>query len=718
MEDKKLADVLELILAQINQMAQNLGDRRKDLARAHKDIWAETPIIRNMDDVLNLTMISSEIAQHEREYAAAHTRLGQLKSMLSSPYFARIDFLEDGYDDILTVYIGKHSLYDGTDFHIYDWRAPISSLYYDYGVGKASFIANDNEITGEITLKRQYQIENGKLVYMFDSDLAIDDEILKLELSRASDGRVKSIIHTIQQEQNKAIRSESPRLLVMGPAGSGKTSVGLHRLAFLLYKHRGSLTSAKVRIFSPSPVFASYIDGIIPELGEDNVQTLDFPTLLSDYYSSYDLFSDNLEQIDFLQTASENDPRRKWIAEKSSPEFVSFLEEYIRSYSPALDEDICFNRDIVCDRSRIAALYQDRTSAGTIKTKTARVLEFVSRSHEEYFADNKRAVTDFFNSINDENLSDGIVRHRFDEQKNIVLSDLRNRLLPDTKKLYSRALRTWAKKKVDTRPLYWEKLLYEDALVLFYMDILMGKVPKDNQVKHILLDEAQDISFLQHRILQRLYGCQFTVLADVNQALYPEIHLQNESDLTNLYPDAAYMPLTTSYRSTYEISRFAANILGDLGNSEKEPSSLYQRHGDEPQIIETDDPAAAAAEIISKLPEDFKTVGILLPSAKEAEEFYQKFYQKFQEFQQKFNRSEVLTGSLVTSRFDSFEPGVMVMTVPLAKGLEFDAVICPGYDKFISNQNSDQAASQNKRHLYLICTRALHQLYLLCGPGV
>ena len=170
-EEKKLLEVLSLVLAQINKMAQNLQNRRKDLVEANKAIWAETPLIRNMDDALNLITISSEIAQHERDYAHTNIRLGLLKNMLDSPYFARIDFTEDGYNDTESIYIGKTSLFDGATFHVYDWRAPISSLYYDHGIGRASFIVNTDgkEIknSGCISLKRQYNISNGKLIFMF-----------------------------------------------------------------------------------------------------------------------------------------------------------------------------------------------------------------------------------------------------------------------------------------------------------------------------------------------------------------------------------------------------------------------------------------------------------------------------------------------------------------------------------------------------------------------
>ena len=687
LELKKLETVTNLILAQLNEHSIALQDRRKDLRDANKAIWADkAPVISDMDDAVHLITMSYEIAQHEREYMQANQRIILLKNMLDSPYFARIDFKEESYDDIECIYIGKNSLYNNGVFEVYDWRAPISSLYYDFGVGKASFnVVHDkgeNEIKGELLLKRQYRIVRGKLLYLFDSELTIDDDILQVELSKTSDARIKSIIHTIQAEQNKAIRSTASRLLVYGPAGSGKTSVGLHRLAYLLYRHRGALTSAKVRIFSPSPIFASYIDGIIPELGEDSIETLDFNQLLLSYgYKSYDKF----EQLDFLEKDSANN-RSQWFSTKTSAKFAEFLEDFVRNYSPAFD-DIYFNRDLLCDSGHIKSLYQNRTSAASLYNNTERVIKYVSRTYDEYFAENKKNISIFFNNLEDEILSDGSVRHRFEEQKNITIADLRNRLMPDSSKLYEKALRAFTSKRpprIKALYIHEMKLFFEDALALFYIDILTGRVQKDRQVKHILIDEAQDMSAMQHRILQNLYSndCHFTVLGDVNQALYP-MDIHENFALQSLYKGAELMPLTTSYRSTYEISKFASNILGISD------STVYSRHGDEPQIIKSANTFATAAKIVGE--RKFNTLGILFSTTKKAEMFYENF------------KDLCPQSRLISNQTEEFEPGVMVMAVPFAKGLEFDVVICPEYGEEIDD-----------KVLYLICTRALHELYMVC----
>jgi len=757
-ETQKLEEIRQRILTQINQVAQGLKSRRSNVIEARRSMSRATGIIRDFDDVALLTMFVTEVAQQEQAYGETSKQLQQLQRLLSSPYFARIDFKEDGYD-LEEIYIGRHSLLDEKThtYHVYDWRAPISSLYYDYGVGRASFnIPGDAHgelppIKGEIKLKRQFQIEKGELKYFFDSDLAVEDDILRLELSKISDAKIKTIIHSIQKEQNTAIRSESKELLVFGPAGSGKTSVGLHRLAYLLYRHRDTLSSARVRIFSPSPIFASYIEGIIPDLGEEDVETLDFPTLIEAYLPGRRSFHDQYQQIEYLATAPAWDARRCWLYEKYSQGFITYLEEYIKGYTPSFDA-VVFNRDILCNSERLESLYADRTAAGTLATKTARIMTYVNQRYDEYYQKNRREIADLFNAIKEDNLSDGEIRRLYEEEKNIVITDLRSRLMPTAKRIYERVLTTWGKKQrratgsnnlpigMAKEALNQERLYFEDALMLMYIDILTGRTPQEKQVKHILIDEAQDISILQHRILRRLFtASHFTVLADVNQALYPSINLHDKAEIQAEYPKATLIPLTTSYRSTYEISRFGMEVLAGSPPDEVEHfatiktndnttvhaakapdtqpvSSLYMRSGDMPTIYtnEGKSPAATAWDIIRGLPEGYNTVGILLSTAKAAQRFYDEMMAaQDHSFQHEKTATETQHRQgpikLVANTNASFGTGLMVMALPYAKGLEFDAVICPEYGQPVFD------GPLGRKMLYLICTRALHNLYLIKG---
>jgi len=713
-EVKRLDQITEIILDKMRVLGQSLEGKREEVLAVRKEMWREARIVlRDFDDVADLTIFAEEVARQEHSYADTSNELNKLGKMIDSPYFARIDFAEAGYEDeVEAIYIGRHSLYDdkATMYHVYDWRAPISSLYYDYGVGDASFHvpATGAEISGKLLLKRQFQIEKGKLLYQFDNDIAIDDEILRMELSKASDAHIKTIINTIQADQNKAIRAEAAHVLVLGAAGSGKTSVGLHRLAYLLYRERANLTSAKVRIFSPSPIFASYIEGIIPALGEDDVMNLDFPSLLENHRSRP--FHGMYQQIEHLSATAntENDTRTNWLLQKYSPEFLDAIEKYVTSYTPSF-EDVIFFKDTICPKERLQTLYEDRTKSSTHASKTSRIIAYVNQGYAEYFKDNQIKIQKLFDDIYDDSFSDAEIQSKFDEEKNIVITDLKNRLQPSAKRLYEKHLRTWARQvKCDFRfakdALHMERLYYEDALLLLYINILSGRVPQDKSVKHILLDEAQDLSRLHHRILRKLYtASHFTVLADTNQAVYPEISITEPETLKAIYPEAALFQLTKSYRSTYEITKFATKLLQPENAQEvsDNESSLFARHGEEPVFMPTKDPIPACIEIFAKLPQHFNTIGILLPTAKEADAFHAALSKVYP----KGNTMRPL--QLISSESHHFAPGVMVMAVPFSKGLEFDAVICPHSDAQVFN------GARGRKLLYLICTRALHRLYLI-----
>jgi DNA helicase-2/ATP-dependent DNA helicase PcrA len=669
-EVEKLAEVKAFIIKLAEVMARGLAGRRGEVLAARKEMWREARIVlRDFDDVADLTVFAEEVARHERQYAKHSEELAKLSKMLDSPYFARIDFTEDGASEIEEIYIGRHSLFDDTAayFHVYDWRAPISSLYYDHGTGSAAFTVPGTgaKISGTVSLKRQYQIEKGELLYLFDNDVAIEDEILRRELSKAASPNVKAIINTIQTAQNRAIRAEEADIIVTGPAGSGKTSVGLHRLAYLLYRHRDSLSSAKVRIFSPGQVFSSYLSGLIPELGEQDVPAMDFAGLIREKthlrcHSYYEM----------LETADEQ--RKQWLGTKFSAQFLDGLEEFIAGYAPAI-EAVTFMDDTVCDADKLRELYVARTSAGNITTRARRVFAFVDEAMATYYSQNKNAIADLFQAIAEADLSDDEVYEKFVEEKRIIYSDLKSRLRPSAGKLLRKYLKT-RKMGAAATALNSEKIFFEDALLLLYVGILAGRVEAERNVRHILVDEAQDMGALQHRILRALYPeSNFTVLADTRQALYPHVNLHETAELAALYPAAHHFELSKSYRSTYEIMHHAAGYIG-----EAEPN-VFARHGEKPVLLEA---GADIAQIIRELPPEIQTVGILLPTSREARE------------------TATRLGDIARLVEDesAFGAGVMVMAVPHSKGLEFDCVIAP--------------TTADPKTMYLMCTRALHRLHI------
>jgi|GEM_PF-431950 len=731
-ENEKLTDVKKYILAKMEVLGESLKKQRVGVLDVRKEMWREARIVlRDFDDVADLTIFAEEVARHENQYVQASQEIKKLAKMAESPYFARIDFVEDETEKI---YIGKHSLYDEDtyEFHVYDWRAPISSLYYDFPTGAAQFTVPGTgaTISGEILLKRQYQIEKGELVYMFDNEIAIEDDILRLELSKASEARIKTIINTIQADQNRAIRAESGSLVVYGPAGCGKTSVGLHRLAYLLYRHRDSLNSARLRIFSPNEIFSSYIAGIIPALGEEDVQTTDFNTLLNGTRKTRS--GKNFRRQEELQEFLSNspcatlssvrgqgdlspcrgsgaasprtpDPREDWLPVKFSTAFLREIEDYIAEYAPTF-EDAFFYNDKICRAERLKSLYSDRTTSSTLATKTDRVISYVTQTYNDYFKVNRNKITDLFNHIHDENFSDGEIRAKFDEERNIAIADIKSRSFPPAQKMLEKCLKTAARRLELPFPpvrdaLRMDALYFEDALLMLYIDLLTGRVSPEKNVKHILLDEAQDFSVLHHKILHKLYpASQFTVLADTNQALFPEININETESLCEMYPGAQTVALEKSYRSTYEIMNFANSQLSGQGVAPP-MSSVFLRHGKEPKVLKSADPAKTSMEILGGLSSDYNTVGILLPTIAQAK----AFHLQFKKIYPKGNTPRPL--HLITAESHGFTKGVMVIAAPFVKGLEFDAVICPAY-------TPPQTLRQRKL-FYLICTRALHELFLI-----
>ena len=244
--------------------------------------------------------------------------LGKLKS---HPYFARVDFKEEDWPSE-SFYIGIKSLFDEKEIspYVYDWRAPVASLFYeDFDDGKAWYDAPSGRIEGELEKKRQYKFENGELVYCFDSDMKIDDFILQQALSESSTDRLKVIVGSIQKEQNRAIRfGYDKNLVICGPAGSGKTSVGFHRLAYMLYRHRENLSSAQIVMLTGSDIFASYVSDIIPELGEAPIKDMNIYSLLSEIPGENRLL-DYYEQAEAIMCGDSG--RAEKIKIKYSPQY-------------------------------------------------------------------------------------------------------------------------------------------------------------------------------------------------------------------------------------------------------------------------------------------------------------------------------------------------------------------------------------------------------------
>lgn len=286
-----------------------------------------------LQHIVDFMQFINTMKVQKRSHEFERKLIDKYENMLLSPYFARMDFQEDGEETAEKYYIGISNLINGDfDFLIYDWRAPVSSMFYDYEIGEAYYKCPDGIINGKISMKRQYKIHDGEIEYMFDSNIKIDDEVLQDILSKSSDNKMKAIVTTIQREQNKAIRNEKYKnLIVQGPAGSGKTSVALHRIAYLLYKHRDTITAKNIVIFSPNNIFNDYISNVLPQLGEDNMLQTTFKEYMHDVLKDIAGKEDYCEVMEniFGDESEQAYPIRvKSLRFKSSVEFVKLLRGY------------------------------------------------------------------------------------------------------------------------------------------------------------------------------------------------------------------------------------------------------------------------------------------------------------------------------------------------------------------------------------------------------
>ncbi|MBW5446286.1 AAA family ATPase [Cohnella sp. CFH 77786] len=338
-ERERLEWVRNKLRARIAELEPEVAGLRDQAADIRKRFWEEVTINTSTDEEFEETFYtikqqSAVLAERERGHKLLTQQWKIMNRLLPSPYFGRIDFHEDGLDFSEQIYIGVSSFVDedGLSFLIYDWRTPIASLYYDYSTGPASYVTPAGRIEGTMELKRQFQIQNGEIRGMFDASETIGDELLQQVLGKGADSQMKSIVATIQKEQNAIIRDDGSRMLIVqGAAGSGKTSAALQRVAYLLYKHRQTIRADQIVLFSPNPMFAGYISTVLPELGEENMQQTTFQEYVDYWLGSSLRPEDPFEQIEFVLTAHGApgyEARLQGIEYKTSEAFLQALQNY------------------------------------------------------------------------------------------------------------------------------------------------------------------------------------------------------------------------------------------------------------------------------------------------------------------------------------------------------------------------------------------------------
>lgn len=623
------------------------------------------------------------LKQTDRTGAFAVEMRDRIAKLKDSPYFARIDFREEQEEEGQPYYIGRFAFQYENEPLVFDWRAPISGMFYDCEVGAAGFMAPAGWTAGELTRKRQFKIRNGVMEYALESSANVQDDVLQRELSHTSDEKMKSIISTIQREQNQIIRNEKEgTMIIQGVAGSGKTSIALHRIAFLLYRLKDRLTARNVTILSPNKVFGDYISGVIPELGEEPIYEMSFGELAEIQLEGVIGFEPDRDPF---ETQDETWSER--VRFKSTLDFVSLMDQYIEQ----LPEFIFIPTDYVYGSfSAKGEWIRDRFLAyGTcpVKKRLAMVADDI---HDRFETDNimeqevprPRTILKQLNSML--TMKDTLA----------VYKDFYKRMgIPEYFVMAARKTLEWA-----------------DVYPFLYLHSAFQGLKESHITRHLVIDEMQDYTPVQYAALNRMFPCRKTILGDFGQSVNPN-HLHGLEDLRTIYDRAQFVELNKSYRSTYEIMRFAKKIHHV---SALEP---VKRHGEPPALI----PCLDAADEIRKIREAIRcfrtgknvSLGIILKTDAAAKDMYEVLAgydgveeNQVEENQVEGNGEEACDISLLTRESTSFQNGISITSVRMSKGLEFDEVLIPQADCRTYTSDFDRGL------LYIACTRAMHRLTL------
>ncbi|SJT29543.1 HelD family protein [Clostridioides difficile] len=654
-------------LIEINNKLDNAFKKAENLVDKLDKDYMDTKMymVKNRGEIDPHEMFQNEQGLKQIDnYGAFMVKVREkINKIKDSPYFARIDFRLEDMDDESKYYIGRFAFDYEDELIILDWRSPIASMFYDYEIGKAGYDAPIGWVDGEITRKRQFKIKNGKLEYALESSINIQDDILQKELSHTSDEKMKSIISTIQKEQNQIIRNDkADTLIIQGVAGSGKTSIALHRIAFLLYRFKDKISANNVIILSPNKVFGDYISNVLPELGEEPLCELSFENIAE-------------VQLDrVINFESEKDPLEindaKWVERvrfKSTLDFVKLIDDYIKQ----MPNKIFIPKDYTFGSFTAKSDWiQSRFEAYNrypVKKRLEKVAEDIHYKFE----------------------SDNIMEEDLPRVKSILKSLNGMLTIKNTLTLYKDFFKQM---NISNMFVMAEKktLEWSDVYPFIYIYAAYEGIQEDKIIRHVVIDEMQDYTPIQYAVINLLFKCKKTILGDFGQLVNPN-HTHTLDDMRQLYNDGELVMLNKSYRSTFEIINFAKKIQ-DISSLEP-----IERHGEEPALLKCNNEQDEINKIKTEIKEfkksDNATLGIILKTDNDAKAVYDALREEY-------------SVHLISSESSSFTKGISITSIKMSKGLEFDEVIVP------SVNNKTYYSDYDRSLLYIACTRAMHKLKL------
>lgn len=706
-EEKRLAQTISLAEEQLKQAKEAADKKKSEIIEAKKDVRENTEhgitslyTSDGFEALVELSQYINPVTDKIIDYEEEEHKILLLEKMIKSPYFARIDFKFDDEDEFEKIYIGRSSLRKNSyqEMYVYDWRSPIASVFYRFMTGEAFYDAPCGRVTGELNLKRQYEIKNGTLEYFFDSDVQIVDEFLRQLLSQNTTAKMKAIVETIQHEQDVVIRDmENDLLMVQGVAGSGKTSIALHRAAYLMYQGlQTKLSANNIMIISPNSIFEQYISNVLPELGEDNVISSVFEDILSELLNGRKIQSRN----DFLENLIVNSKYKE--ISRNSIEFKtsSFFREILDQFLIDIPRQWIEFEDVYYEGKCVVSgqILKDKI-LGRPETPLGIKLEQL----EDYILEQIFGTGKGRGHKEEKNL----IKQEIQKFIKIDIVELYKILFSNEAYFYSllqnsnpsqniKNIWKYTKENLEADSLY-----YDDAIAIAYLYLKIYGTNKYKNIKQVVIDEAQDYYPLQYEIFNLLFSnAKFTILGDMKQTLAKKEDISFYEQIQKILnkKKSSLIMLDKSFRCTNEILNFSLKFI-----EQSSQIKSFNRNGDSPKVYIADNSEIFIDEIVKEInlcqEKGFQSICLICKTEKNSTYLFNKIKHK-------------LDIQLIKNGSVSDLQGVFILPVYMSKGLEFDTVLICDADSQNYHDEDD------KNLLYVACTRALHKLSLFCENEV
>lgn len=689
-EEKKLEEVSNILneemLSYINKrkfVTQYILDYRKNAVEEYKD--DEDKLIEYFDH---------ERYVKEQAFTTIDKKLKELTILKESPYFGRVTFNDLEFDQKDTLYVGRFGVTPEGSYEpvIVDWRAPVASLFYHGSLGEASYTSPDGPIKCDIEGRRQIIVKKGELKGVFDSAIDVKDDILQMVLSNNSSDKLKDVIMTIQQEQDEIIRKErTSNIVVNGVAGSGKTTIALHRVAYLLYNYRKELED-KVLILGPNGIFMEYISQVLPSLGEVGVKQETFASFALKemdselYIMSFDKYLEKILSKDkeFIEDAKY----------KNSYEIIKDLDNLVKEMDKDYFnvEDVKYFGDLVISKEEIEEMFNKHYEYMPLFRRSEKIkriiLSKIKDKRDEKVWELNEEIRKEKEKLTPEELL--IEENNLEFRRKLRIREIVKEVMDSRAKLDS-----WISRE-DVLDIYdrfngnKKEYTINDLAPILYLAIKLEDKKATKDYRHVVIDEAQDYSPLQFKVVRELTGTKyFTVVGDVNQRLIKYSDLAPMMELEKIFDDVnpEIYNLNKSYRSTYEIMEYANKYL------DEDRIIPIVRHGKPVEEIEFHNSEELSESIIESLKEfsneGLESIAIITRDKEELEKVYNLISNKVHLV--KFDNEDVL-----------YKGGNVIIPSYFAKGLEFDGVI------IVDNGSSKDENEDLIK--YIMSTRALHRL--------